>query len=73
MAFRTVTVGYHALQEFKASWPCNRFPATLVSLTFEYAENGDLVDIVAKDDEGVWMDTRLFDGEALAALSREAQ
>lgn len=46
---------------FNNSWPCSRLPERAVR--FEYASNGDLVDI--------WPE--MPDGEELLALSHDAQ
>lgn len=67
------TVRYDYLDEFKRSWPCHGLPDMLHSISFEFASNGDLVDIEAYDDSGVLMDSAEFDGPALLALSQDAQ
>lgn len=69
----TVTLYRDDLDKFCAQWPCHGIPATLASITFEFADNGDLVDIVAKSRNGRTVDTAKFDGPALAALAEDAQ
>lgn len=61
------------IEAFKAQWPCNGFPDSLASIRFEFADNGDLVDIVAKSRNGRPLDTHAFDGPALAALADDAR
>lgn len=46
---------------FKSSWPCSRLPDR--PIRFEFAPNGDLVDIIGAS----------YDGEDLLALSEDAQ
>ena len=63
---------YHdAIEAFKAQWPCHGIPE-LDAITFEFARNGDLVDIAAVAD-GKPVDSAGFGGPALLALSQEAQ
>ena len=66
-----ITLDYTTIEDFKDSWPCNGIPE-LDSITFEFARNGDLVDIEAVAD-GKPVDSSGFDGPALLALSQEAQ
>lgn len=67
----TVTIHYQAIESWKRGWPCNHIPE-LDSITFEYASNGDLVDITALVD-GEYVDSSEFDGPALLALSQDCQ
>lgn len=62
-----------ALDAFKATWPCHGLPDSLNSIRFEFASNGDLVDIEAKARNGRTLDSADFDGSALVALSQDAQ
>jgi hypothetical protein len=61
------------IDAFKGSWPCHGLPDDLETIAFEYANNGDLVDIEAKDANGGTLDTHKFDGPALVALSQDAK
>lgn len=67
----TMTAG--VISEFCRQWPCHGFPDTLNSITFDFAGNGDLVDIIALDDEGNVVDSATFDGPALAAFAGDAK
>lgn len=66
------TIDRAALDTFKASWPCHGLPESLHSITFDFDESGDLVDIVAKARNGRTLDSAAFDGPALVALSQDA-
>lgn len=66
------TIRYDALATFKQSWPCHGLPDALHSISFEYASNGDLVDIEAYDENQKRLDSSEFDGPALLALSQDA-
>src|SRR5437870_4279148 len=66
---RRTTFSYAQIEAFKDQWPCSGIPE-LDSITFEFADNGDLVDIVAMVD-GHQVDSAEFDGPALLALSQE--
>ncbi len=68
-----VTMTSGKISEFCRQWPCHGFPDSLDSITFEFAGNGDLVDIMALDDEGKSVDSAAFDGPALAALAADAK
>ncbi len=57
-----VSVSAREVEEFKASWPCSGLPDKAFTFQFDN-KNGDLVDF--------WPSK--YDGEALAALSRDAQ
>ena len=57
----SVVVTQWGVEAFNASWPCSRLKERPVR--FEFAGNGDLVDIVG----------RQTDGEELLALSEDAQ
>jgi hypothetical protein len=67
------TIRYDYLEQFKASWPCHGLPNELHSISFEFASNGDLVDIEAYDENQEPMDSSEFDGSALAALSHDSK
>lgn len=67
------TLRYDHLDTFKRSWPCHGLPDTLHSISFEFASNGDLVDIEAFDENEKPLDSRDFDGPALVALSQDAK
>ena len=57
----SVVVTANGVGSFNASWPCSRLRERPVR--FEYASNGDLVDIMGTQP----------DGEELLALSQDAQ
>ncbi len=57
-----VVVTVNGVECFKASWPCSRLKVQ--PIVFEYASNGDLVDIGWSNQP---------DGEDLLALSQDAQ
>lgn len=57
----SVVVTEGGVCSFKASWPCSRLPER--PIRFEFASNGDLVDIVGTG----------YDGEDMLALSQDAQ
>lgn len=67
-----ITFKSDRIESFKASWPCNHIPE-LSEITFEMESNGDLVDIVALDANGEYVDSAEFDGPALLALSDDAR
>lgn len=70
---KTVTLDRAALDAFCAQWPCHGFPEALDRIVFEFADNGDLVDITAYAARGRVIDSADFDGPALVALSQDAQ
>ena len=57
---------------FKQSWPCHGLDAVR-TIAFDFEDNGDLVDIVARGWNGRLLDSSTFDGPALLALANEAQ
>lgn len=61
------------LDAFKAHWPCHGLPDGLEYLTCYYADNGDLIDIIATDEFGTVLVTSDFDGPALIALTADIQ
>lgn len=67
------TLRYDAIETFKRSWPCHGLPDNLHSISFEFASNGDLVDIEAYADDGTRLDSAEFDGPALLALCSDAR
>jgi hypothetical protein len=67
------TLRYGAIDAFKCSWPCHGLPEDLHSISCEFADNGDLVDIEAYDEDGKMFDTHDLDGLALAALIEECR
>jgi len=67
------TLRYDALDKFRRSWPCHGLPDELHSISFQFAANGDIVDIEAHSEDGKPMDSAEFDGPALLALSQDAQ
>jgi hypothetical protein len=73
LAPRTVLVIETDLDAFKASWPCSHIPDG-VMVAFEFAANGDLVDIKWFDCEtGLDIaEPESVDGFALEALSKDA-
>jgi hypothetical protein len=60
------------LESFKRSWPCHDLPDELDTIAFEYAANGDLIDMDAMNEDGDVLDTHKFDGPAMLALSQDA-
>lgn len=62
-----------SLDAFKSVWPCHGLPDSLNALTFEFADNGDLIDIEAKARNGRTLDSAEFDGSAMVALSEDAK
>ena len=70
---RFVLMNYLEIEAFKRRWPNHGFPDDLNNILFEFADNGDLVDMDAKADNGDMLNTDDFDGPALLALSQEAQ
>ncbi len=70
---KRITINRTDLDAFCAQWPCHGIPTTLASITFWFADNGDLVDILAKSRNGRRVDSATFDGPALVALSQDAQ
>ena len=59
-----VTVSAEQVRFFNSTWPCSPIPVE--TITFEYATNGDLVDIISETP------SEFFDGDALLALSYDA-
>lgn len=57
----SVVVTESGVCSFKASWPCSRLPER--PIRFEFASNGDLVDIIGTG----------YDGEDMLALSHDAE
>ena len=70
---RFVLMNCLEIDAFKRKWPGHGFPDNLNNILFEFADNGDLVNVDAKDDNGEMLDTSNFDGPALLALSQDAQ
>lgn len=66
-------INENELDTFKRQWPCHGLPDNLMELAFEFASNGDLVDIEARADDGTLLDSAEFDGPALLALAEDAQ
>lgn len=60
--FFSVSVSEREVSEFKAKWPCSGLPERSIWFQFQKS-NGDLVDLSPSD----------IDGEALLALSQDAQ
>lgn len=60
---QTVLVSADDVAVFNSRWPCSPIPEK--RLVFNFASNGDLVDI--------YPDSSKFDGDALLALSQDAQ
>lgn len=67
------TLRYDAIETFKRQWPCHGLPDNLHSAAFEFASNGDLVDIECHDENWKWLDSAAFDGPALVALCDDAR
>ena len=63
-AFYTVTVSGQEVADFNSRWPCSPIPENRISFEFD-KRNDDLVDITP--------DSSAFDGDALLALSQDAQ
>ena len=61
----SVTVSADQVAYFNSTWPCSPIPEQ--DITFVYQSNGDLVDIESETDSSE------FDGDALLALSHDAQ
>lgn len=53
------------LQDFARRWPCSGMGDPDAALTFEFATNGDLIDITGESPA--------YDGAAIRALSHDAQ
>ncbi|QXV73543.1 hypothetical protein [Rhizobium phage RHph_X2_30] len=70
---KSVTLNRQQIDAFKAQWPCHGLPDNLHSIMFEFASNGDLVDMEAKARNGRILDTHDFNGPALVALCQDAQ
>ena len=66
------TLHWSEINKFKSKWPAHGLPDRLDSLSFEFAINGDLVDLEAYDCNGTALDTHDFDGSALSALAEDA-
>lgn len=62
--FYTVRVSANDVAAFNEQWPCSPIPEKRISFQFD-KRNGDLVDI--------WPHSSGFDGDALLALSHDAQ
>src|SRR5579884_2474472 len=71
---RTVMATSGGLYRFAHKWPCSGFPED-VCVTFEFASNGDLVDINWHSAETGCdiAEPNGVDGSALLALSEDAQ
>lgn len=67
------TLRWDAIETFKQSWPCHGLPDDMDSISAEFRENGDLVDIEAYAGTGECLDTSAFDGSALLALVADCQ
>jgi hypothetical protein len=63
-AFFQVAVPVGDVSDFNRGWPCSNIPVKAIAFTFD-SRNGDLVDIEP--------DSSSFDGDALVALSHDAQ
>lgn len=61
------------LETCKAQWPCHGLPDNLWSIWFGFDSRGDLVDIQARARNGRLLDSALFDGPVMVALSENAQ
>lgn len=70
---KIVTMDRAALDTFCAQWPCHGFPEALDRIVFEFATNGDLVDINAYAVRGRVLNSADFDGPALVALADDAK
>jgi hypothetical protein len=62
-----VAVSAQDVANFNSSWPCSNVPE--IGIKFEFDRRGNLVDIICADGR----DSTDFDGEALLALSHDAQ
>ena len=68
----TYTFKHSAIEGFKRTYPCSGIPE-LESISFEMESNGDLVDVIAIDMNGEYIDSAEFDGSGLLALSEDAR
>lgn len=74
LAPNTVLVSEQNIRDFRAQWPCSGLPSEGFCVSFEFARNGDLVDINWFTDEGIdAAEPDGADGPALLALSQDAQ
>ena len=64
---RRVACSADDVRAFAASWPCSGLHG-LQGVTFEFAGNGDLVDVTYRNGN-----SERWDGPALVALSQDAQ
>jgi hypothetical protein len=67
------TLNENFIYDFKKSWPCHGLPDDMVSISCEFASNGDLIDFEVKDSQGNTLDSQDFDGPALLALTQDCQ
>lgn len=63
-----IFVNESQVSAFRQSWPCSGLPDDS-SITFEFATNGNLLDVEFGNGEEVWK----YDSSALVALSQDAQ
>jgi len=56
-----VQISAREVEEFKAQWPCSGLPSR--SITFQFASNGDLIDLWPAN----------LDGSAVVALADDAK
>ncbi len=73
MSYQWSIIGAADLIAFKRSWPCHGLPDNLLVVKFQFAPNGDLVDIEAVGDAGELLDSSEFDGPAMVALADDAK
>jgi len=67
-----VFLNHSQIEAFKRTYPCSGIPE-LSGITFEFASNDDLVDIIALSwEDGTYIDSAEFDGAGLLALSQDA-
>lgn len=73
MTYYSSTISPDELAQFRRQWPAHGLPDDLVSLTFQFDGDGNLVDIEARSDCDRILDSAEFDGRALLALCEDAQ
>lgn len=61
------------IERFKRQWPCHGLPASMHDLEAHFDGRGDLVDLIAVDEDGLALNTEDFDGPALTALVDDIQ
>lgn len=49
--YKSALVKFVELHGFKRRWPCHGIPDEIEAIVFEYASNGDLVDVTYLEDE----------------------